>query len=207
MQNRRAEIFLLPTFLAAVFLSASLIFAIQPMFTRFVLPQLGGSPAVWSVAMAFFQSVLFAGYLYAHGLSRIGSAKLVVAIHFSLTALAVLWLPLGVARGWGDAPADGEALWLAGLFAASVGLPYLALSANGPLLQSWFAKATGGGRDPYFLYAVSNAGSFLALLAYPLAMEPLLSLDGQSRLWSAGFLVLCVLLAVCGWLVLASRAD
>ncbi len=206
MQDRRAEGLLLPTFLAAVFLSAGLIFAIQPMFTRFVLPQLGGSPAVWSVAMAFFQSVLFAGYLYAHGLSRIGSARVVVAIHLAISALAVMWLPLGVVRGWGEAPAEGESLWLVGLFAVSVGLPYFALSANGPLLQSWFARAAGAGRDPYFLYAVSNAGSFLALLAYPLVMEPLLSLDGQSRLWSAGFLVLVVLLSMCGWLVVV-RSD
>ncbi len=194
---------LVAAFLAATFLSAALIFAIQPMFARFVLPRLGGSPGVWSVAMAFFQALLFCGYLYAHLLTRLPSWTARVATHLTVSAVALLWLPLGIARGWGDPPASGEALWLFGLFAASIGAPYFALSANGPLLQSWFARgADRPGADPYFLYAVSNAGSFLALLAYPLAIEPLLPLAGQSMLWSAGYVALVVLLAICGALVL-----
>ncbi len=194
---------LVAAFLAATFLSAALIFAIQPMFARFVLPRLGGSPGVWSVAMAFFQALLFCGYLYAHLLTRLRSWPARVATHLTVSAVALLWLPLGIARGWGDPPASGEALWLLGLFAASIGAPYFALSANGPLLQSWFARgADRPGADPYFLYAVSNAGSFLALLAYPLMIEPLLPLAGQSMLWSVGYVVLVALLAICGVLVL-----
>lgn len=193
---------LVGAFLAATFLSAALIFAVQPMFARFVLPRLGGSPGVWSVAMAFFQAVLFAGYLYAHLLTRYASWSARVATQLAVSAAAILWLPLGIAAGWGDPPAAGEALWLFGLFAASIGVPYFALSANGPLMQSWFARAARPGTDPYFLYAVSNAGSFLALIAYPLLMEPLLPLQGQSRLWSVGFVVLVLLLAICGALAL-----
>jgi hypothetical protein len=193
---------LLVAFLAATFLSAALIFAVQPMFARFVLPRLGGSPGVWSVAMAFFQAVLFAGYLFAHLLTRYAPWSARVGVQLAVSAAAILWLPLGIAKGWGDPPADGEALWLFGLFAASIGLPYFALSANGPLMQSWFARAARPGTDPYFLYAVSNAGSFLALIAYPLLIEPLLPLQGQSRLWSLGFVVLVLLLAICGTLAL-----
>ena len=111
---------LIAAFLAATFLSAALIFAIQPMFARFVLPRLGGSPGVWSVAMAFFQALLFCGYLYAHLLTRMPSWRTRVATHLLVSAVALLWLPLGIARGWGDPPASGEALWLLGLFAASI---------------------------------------------------------------------------------------
>ncbi len=197
---------LLATFLAATFLSAALIFVIQPMFTRFVLPRLGGAPSVWSVAMAFFQAVLFAGYLYAHLLARNTSARTSVVVHCIVTATALIWLPLGIASGWGQPPATGEAIWLLGLFAASIGIPYLALSANGPLLQSWFARATHGtGANPYALYAVSNGGSFLALLSYPLAIEPLMTIVGQSRLWSVGYLLLMLLILTCGALVWVSR--
>ncbi len=198
---------LLLAFLAATFLSAALIFAVQPMFARFVLPRLGGSPGVWSVAMAFFQAVLFAGYFYAHLLTRYAPWSARVGAQIAVSAAAILWLPLGIAAGWGDPPADGEALWLLGLFAASIGVPYFALSANGPLMQSWFARAARPGTDPYFLYAVSNAGSFLALIAYPLLIEPMLPLQAQSRLWSVGFVVLVLLLAICGTLAMRRPAD
>lgn len=193
---------LLPVFLGATFLSAALIFVIQPMFTRFVLPRLGGSPGVWSVAMVFFQAVLFAGYLYAHALMRWAPPRMGVSIHVTVTAAALLWLPLGIARGWGEPPVTGEALWLLGLFAMSIGVPYFALSANGPLLQAWFVRASHGTKaDPYFLYAVSNAGSFLALLLYPLAIEPLTTLAGQSRMWTLAYALLALLIAGCGYLV------
>lgn len=197
---------LFATFIATVFLSAALIFVVQPMFTRFVLPRLGGSPAVWSVAMAFFQAVLFAGYLYAHMLSRIASLRVSVNLHLTVTACALAWLPLGIAAGWGEPPQEAESLWLLGLFAASIGVPYFALSANGPLLQAWFVRANHGERDPYYLYAVSNAGSFIALLAYPVAIEPLLTLASQSRLWTVGYMMLILMIAICGALTW-SRAS
>ncbi|HZP70475.1 MAG TPA: fused MFS/spermidine synthase [Pseudolabrys sp.] len=189
---------------AAVFLSALLLFAVQPMFTRMVLPRLGGSPSVWSVAMVFFQAMLLAGYAYAHALTTLRTRYAPVVIHLALLILAGFTLPLGIAQGFGSPPAGNlAALWLLGLFAVSIGLPFLALSASNPLLQTWFV-CTGHreAHDPYFLYAASNVGSFLALLAYPALFEPAFSLQSQNRLWSFGFAVLIVLFAACAVLML-----
>jgi hypothetical protein len=172
----------LATYTAAVFLSALLLFGVQPMFTRMVLPRLGGSPSVWSVAIVFFQSMLLAGYAYAHVLTTLRQRFAPVAIHLALLLAAALTLPLGIAQGWGAPPVtDIAALWLLGLFAVSIGLPFLALSASNPLLQAWFVR-TGhpDAHDPYFLYAASNVGSFLALLAYPALLEPAFTLQMQN---------------------------
>jgi hypothetical protein len=173
----------LAVFTAAVFTSALLLFAVQPMFTRMVLPRLGGSPSVWSVAMVFFQTMLLAGYAYAHVLMRTLRPRIAVAIHLVLLIAAGLTLPLSIAQGWGDPPGNWAALWLIGLFAVSIGLPFFALAANTPLLQAWFVR-TGhpAGKDPYFLYAASNVGSFLALLSYPFVLEPTLALRQHIRL-------------------------
>ena len=131
-----------------------------------------------------------------------------VVIHVALMIGAVVTLPLSIATGWGRPPAVGEAFWLIGLFAVSIGLPFFALSANAPLLQAWFAR-TGhpSARDPYFLYAASNVGSFLALLSYPVLVEPFVRLNDQTRLWSVGFIVLIVLIAGCGALLWRSPAK
>ncbi len=191
---------------AAVLLSALLLFAVQPMFTRMVLPQLGGSPSVWSVAMVFFQTMLLAGYAYAHWLAKIERRIVPVVVHVVLLVAAGLTLPLAIAKGWGEPPASGTEFWLLGLFAVSIGLPFFALAANNPLLQSWFVR-TGhpDGKDPYFLYAASNIGSFLALLSYPILIEPIFAVQTQSKLWSAGFALLTLLIAGCG--VLLVRAP
>ena len=172
---------LLPVFVAAIFVSAALLFAVQPMFTKMVLPRLGGAAAVWSVAMVFFQTTLLAGYAYAHALTRFAPGRTSVVIHLVVMIAACFALPLHIAAGWGAPPPVGEAFWLLGLFAASIGLPFFALAANGPLLQAWFVRTDHPAvRDPYFLYAASNAGSFLALLSYPLAIEPFVTLGGQT---------------------------
>jgi hypothetical protein len=186
-------------YIATVFVSAALLFAVQPMFTKMVLPRLGGAPAVWSVAMVFFQAALLAGYAYAHGLTRLTPPRVAAAVHVAVMIGAAFALPLAIAQGWGAAPQRGEALWLIGLFAASIGLPFFALSANGPLLQAWFARTDHPlAANPYFLYAASNVGSFLALVSYPFAVEPLTRLGDQSRVWSIGFCALIVLIAACG---------
>src|SRR3954451_5180964 len=145
---------------AAIFTSALLLFSVQPLFTKMVLPRLGGSPAVWSVAMVFFQSLLLAGYAYAHFLMQTRNRVIPVALHLALLVIALLTLPLSIASGWGEPPTSGYAFWLLGLFAVSIGLPFFALAANNPLLQAWFVR-TGhpNGPDPYFLYASSNIGS------------------------------------------------
>jgi len=198
----------LAAFTAAVFTSALLLFAVQPMFARLVLPILGGSPSVWSVAMVFFQTGLLGGYLYAHLLMRNTRRAMPVVVHLVLMVVAGLWLPLGIATGWGDPPEHYAAVWLLGLFAASIGLPFFALSANNSLLQAWFVR-TGhpDGRDPYFLYAASNVGSFLALLSYPILLEPLLTLRTQTLIWTGGFGLLVLLIATCGLLMLRAPAQ
>jgi hypothetical protein len=180
-------------FAATLFFSALLLFAVQPMFTKMVLPRLGGSPSVWSVAMVAFQTFLFIGYVYAHVLTRTLSPRWAALVHLGFLALVASSLPLGIARTFDVPPADGLMIWLIGLFVASIGLPFIALSATAPLLQSWFV-ATGHlqARNPYVLYAASNLGSFCALLAYPFALEPFLSLHTQVTWWSAGFAVLSV---------------
>jgi hypothetical protein len=196
---------ILTAFTAAVFTSALLLFAVQPMFARMVLPKLGGSPSVWSVAMVFFQTMLLAGYAYAHVLMRLKRPALVVGIHLVLLITAGLTLPLSIVQSLGDPPGDWAEIWLVALFALSIGLPFFALSANNPLLQAWFARSGhADGNDPYFLYAASNVGSFIALLSYPVLLEPALTLRQQSLLWSTGFWLLFALIALCGCLLLRS---
>jgi hypothetical protein len=175
------------SFVAALFSSALLLFAVQPIVTRMVLPRLGGSPSVWSVAMVFFQLMLMAGAAYAHVLTRITSPARAIAIHLALIVSAGLTLPLTIGQGWAT-PAEGAEWWLLRLLVVSFGLPFLALSANTSLLQAWFVR-TGHphSRDPYFLYVASNAGSLLALLSYPVVVEPALRLQQQRLAWSDGF--------------------
>src|ERR1700675_4029996 len=190
---------------SAIFVSALLLFSVQPLFTKMVLPRLGGSPAVWSVAMGFFQSLLLAGYAYAHFLMQVRNRAIPVAVHLVLLVVALLTLPLSIAGGWGEPPNSGYAFWLLGLFAVSIGLPFFALAANNPLLQAWFVR-TGhpNGPDPYFLYASSNIGSFLALLSYPVLLEPMFTLRTQNLIWTGTYGLLIVLIAACGVLLLRS---
>lgn len=205
VNSRGRNVLILVVYTAAIFVSALLLFSVQPLFTKMVLPRLGGSPAVWSVAMVFFQSLLLGGYAYAHYLMQIRSRVVPIAIHLLLLIVALSMLPLAIANGWGEPPTSGYAIWLLGLFAASIGLPFFALAANNPLLQAWFVR-TGhpNGPDPYFLYASSNIGSFLALLSYPVLLEPMFSLQTQNLLWTAGYGLLILLIAGCGVLLLRS---
>jgi hypothetical protein len=199
---------ILVVYTAAIFLSALLLFSVQPLFTKMVLPRLGGSPAVWSVAMVFFQSLLLGGYAYAHYLMQVRSRIVPIAVHLVLLVIALLTLPLSIASGWGEPPASGYAFWLLGLFAVSIGLPFFALAANNPLLQAWFVR-TGhpNGPDPYFLYASSNIGSFLALLSYPVLLEPIFTLRTQNLIWTSLYGLLILLIAGCGALLLRSPAN
>ena len=181
------------------------------MFTKMVLPRLGGAPTVWSVAMVFFQAALLAGYVYAHLLIRFLPLGLGALIHLAVLAAAAMTLPIGIALGFGAPPTSDIAIWLIGLFAVSIGLPFAALSASAPLLQGWFA-ASGHPQsgNPYVLYAASNLGSFAALIAYPVVVEPLLSLNRQVQMWSGGFAVLVILIAITGLFIVApakSRAG
>ncbi|MDB5505986.1 MAG: hypothetical protein JWR75_624 [Devosia sp.] len=198
----------LPLTIAATFLSAALLFSVQPMFTKLVLPILGGSSSVWSIAMVFFQALLLLGYGYAHLLGKFAGPRLALPIHLGLMALALISLPIAIPLGV-KPPADFEAVWLLGVFTMAVGLPFFALSANGPLLQSWFSQTRHRqAKDPYFLYAASNIGSFASLLLYPVVIEPILSLRQQTSTWMVGFIVLGVLIGVAGWQMLRfARVD
>jgi hypothetical protein len=190
---------------AAIFVSATLLFVVQPMFTKMVLPQLGGSASVWTMAMVFFQSVLLGGYVYAHCLARYVPNRAAVPIHLAVMSVACAWLPLHVAEGWGLAPASREGVWLLTLFLVSIGLPFFALSANGSLLQYWFSRSEHpASKDPYFLYFASNAGSLLALVSYPVVIEPALGLRDQAGLWTIAYVIAILLVGTCGMLALAS---
>ena len=151
-------------FTGTTFLSALLLFAIQPMFAKMVLPVLGGSPSVWSVSVFFFQAALLAGYIYAHFLIKKAPPHLTGIIHLGVCVLAFICLPIGLSRWWGEPPQGEPYLWQLGMFAWSIGLPFIAVSANAPLLQAWFARSGHpNARDPYFMYAASNLGSLIAL--------------------------------------------
>jgi hypothetical protein len=192
-------------FAVTLFQSAVLLFSLQPMFTKMVLPNLGGSPAVWSVAMVFFQTVLLLGYAYAHLLTRFLPLRPAIAVHILVLFLALIFLPVAVAPGFGRPPLDGGVLWLIALFTQSIGLPFFAISANGPLLQAWFTRTGGSGAaDPYFLYGASNLGSFLALLLYPLAIEPWLGLADQRFLWTIAYSVLAATIGLCALVTLSA---
>ncbi len=194
-------VFTLPLFVLTIFSSAALLFSVQPMFTKMVLPNLGGSPGVWSVAMVVFQSLLLAGYAYAHALNRWLPGLPGIALHLAVTLAAAATLPFAIGAG-GAPPAQGETFYLIGLFITVIGPSFFALSANGPLLQAWFIHSRHqSAHDPYFLYAASNVGSFLALFAYPFLLEPLLSLGQQRQYWTIGYYGLAVLIAACGALV------
>jgi hypothetical protein len=203
-KTTRGQFPLLATFAGAILVSAALLFMVQPMFTKMVLPRFGGAPSVWSVAIVFFQTTLLAGYAFAHLLTRYLPGWRSVFVQLAVMLAAVTLLPLAIAVGWERPPAVGEAFWLIGLFTVSIGLPFFALAANSPLLQAWFARTRHpAAEDPYFLYAASNMGSLLALVAYPIVFEPFMRLTDQAKLWSIGFYVLIVMIAVCG--VLAWR--
>jgi len=193
-------------FTATTFLSAVLLFAVQPMFAKMVLPVLGGAPSVWAVAMLFFQAALLAGYCYAHALIRALPAWQTGFLHLLVCLSAFLFLPIALPQSFGEPPAGEPYLWQLGLFAAAVGLPFFAVAANAPLLQAWFA-ATGhpDGRDPYFLYGASNLGSLLVLLAYPLVLEPAFGLRQLSAYWTLGFAVLVAALAASFFIVWTAR--
>ena len=196
----------LAIFAASLFVSALLLFSVQPIFAKMVLPKLGGSPSVWAVSMVFFQTVLLAGYGYAHALNRYCPARQAPLVHLTLMAIAALALPFGLPSFGAEPPAGDAYLWLIAVLAVGVGLPFFAVSANAPLLQSWFARSGHPqASDPYFLYGASNLGSLIALLAYPFAIEPILGLSRQAGVWSSGFLVLALLVAVCGLVVTPAK--
>jgi hypothetical protein len=189
---------LLPLFAFTLFVSATLLFLVQPMIGKLLLPMLGGTPAVWNTCMVFFQALLLAGYSYAHITTAWLGVRRQAALHLAVLLLPFLTLSLTVDRAPLDYGEGNPVLGLLFVLVTSVGLPFFVVSTSAPLLQKWFA-ATGhpAAKDPYFLYGASNLGSMLALFGYPLVVEAWLKLDQQRLLWQVGYVVLVGLTAVC----------
>ena len=180
-----------------IFLSAFLLFQVQPLIAKIILPWFGGSAGVWTICMLFFQLLLLAGYVYSHAYVRLRIPAR-RHIHIALLALAAATLPLAASPAWKPEGGEDPTWRILGLLATSVGLPYVVLSTTGPLVQAWYARSHEGAA-PYRLFALSNLGSMLALVSYPLAVEPLLTLGHQAALWSAGFVLFALACATLAW--------
>lgn len=180
---------------AAVFLGAFLLFQVQPLLAKAILPWFGGAAAVWTVCMLFFQVLLLGGYLYAHFISTRLAPRAQALLHLSLLAASLVFLNILPSDAWRPAGGEAPALLIMALLAVNIGVPYFVLSATSPLMQAWSRSAVEG-REPYRLYALSNAGSLLALLSYPFLFEPFLALKTQAAWWAALYAVFA---AFCGW--------
>jgi SAM-dependent methyltransferase len=191
-------------FALTVFASAALVFLVEPMVAKLVLPRLGGSPSVWNTSLAFFQVALLAGYGYAHLLQRLRSLRVQALAHGLVMLAAAVALPLRINELVGPPSSNHPTIWLLGVLAVSIGAPFAVLSATAPLVQAWHARAfgEGEGKEPYALYAASNLGSLLALLAYPLIVEPGLTLQAQRYGWSGGYLAFAGLMAFLAFAVI-----
>lgn len=199
---------LVAIFSVSIFVSAFLLFLIEPMIAKMVLPLAGGTPAVWTTAVLFFQSVLLAGYGYSHWLAARLRWRWQAVIHGLLLLAPLALLPIHVIPGWVPPTSDSPVGWLVLALSAAVGLPFLVLSTTSPLVQHWFSR-TGhpDAHDPYFLYRASNLGSALGLLSYPFVIEPWLGLRAQAQLWRSGYFVFLVLVALAMFSVARSRAQ
>jgi len=185
--------------LSSVFVSAFLLFLVQPLMSKALLPFLGGSPAVWNTAMLFFQAMLLGGYGYAHLLGKMNDQRRAWLLHTALFVAALWFLPIGLPQAVRPQDIGQPLLWMLTTLSLSVGLCFFLLSATGPLLQRWYSRTTlPCAHDPSFLFVAGNAASFLALLGYPLVLEPLTTLETQRLAWSAGFVGFFGLITACG---------
>ncbi len=196
-------------FVVVVFMSAALVFLVEPMVAKLVLPLLGGTPWVWNTSLAFFQIALLVGYLYAHLLQRVSSVRTQAFIHLGVLAAAALVLPLKISGALGDPDPNSPILWLLGVLGLSLGAPFAALSATAPLVQAWRArlKDPDDHTEPYALYAASNLGSLLALIAYPVVVEPLLTLNAQRVTWSLGYAAFVLTMAALAFLAIRGKGH
>src|SRR5258708_5651081 len=196
-------------FAIPVFLGAALLFLVEPMIARMMLPMLGGSAGVWNTCLVFFQAMLLAGYFYAYAIERWLGRRLRIVVHMALVVMPLALvglLPLHLPSGWVPPTHSNPVFWVLALLLVSVGLPFFVLSSTAPLLQRWFAEsAHNGASDPYFLYAAGNAGSLCGLLAYPLLLEPLLRLRSHAVLWSYGYVIYVLTIGICALTVWKSR--
>ncbi|HEX5012159.1 MAG TPA: ferrichrome ABC transporter permease, partial [Planctomycetota bacterium] len=188
-----------------IFLGAFLLFLVQPLLGKAILPAFGGTPAVWLTCLLFFQILLLGGYVYAYLVGRLRSPRLQGAVHVAALGAMLFWLPILPTHGFTPDPGSSPTLSILLQLARSVGGPFLVLAATGPLLQAWYVRRFPG-RSPYRLYALSNAGSLLALLGYPLFVEPALALGDQARLWSVGLAIFAIACVTWAWRARTAQA-
>src|ERR1700722_17021062 len=181
-----------------IFLSAFLLFQVQPLIAKIILPWFGGSAAVWSAAMLFFQLVLLAGYAYAHVSIRFLNAKQQMMTHVTLLLASCAVLPIPPSQTWKPSETGDPTLRILMLLIATIGLPYFLLSSTSPLLQAWYVRTSGSGM-PYRLFALSNFGSMLALISFPFLVEPNLTSRHQAYSWSLGYGVFAILCGLTAW--------
>jgi hypothetical protein len=185
-------------FALTIFTGAFLLFQVQPLIGKYILPWFGGSPGVWTTCMLFFQMLLLGGYAYAHFVSRHLRPRTQAIVHLVLVAAALATLPITPAETW-KTHSSGDPTWhILALLAASLGLPYLVLATTGPLMQEWFRR-TAPGVSPYRLYSLSNVGSLLALISYPFYFETRFTRQAQAQFWSWGLVVYALACAFCAW--------
>jgi hypothetical protein len=192
-----------PLYACTIFLSAFLLFQVQPVIAKMILPWFGGTSAVWTTCMLFFQMALLLGYLYAHWLHELPGVRQAV-IHSALLAISLVALPIMPSAAWKPTDANNPLPLILGLLTVTIGLPYFILSTTSPLLQAWYARRAGS--VPYRLFALSNLASMLALLSYPVLVEPNLAVRTQSYVWSTGYLIFVVCCAVTAWLAAGAQA-
>ena len=191
-----------PIFTITLILSAFLLFSVQPLFGKMVLPLLGGTPGVWNTAMVFFQAMLLGGYAYAHLTTKFLNVRAQAILHITLLGVCVFALPIAIPEGWSQPPATENPIsWLLCMMTVAIGGPFFVLAGTAPMLQRWFSTTDHpDAQNPYFLYAASNAGSMIALLSYPFVIEPLMGLQQQSHFWMYGYIILIALIAGAGFI-------
>jgi SAM-dependent methyltransferase len=195
----------MPLYALTIFVSAFLLFLVQPVMAKQILPWFGGSAAVWTTCLVFFQTTLLLGYAYADLIVRRLSPRSQVGVHVALLVASCLVLPIVPGAQWKPLGSENPSLLILGLLAATIGLPYLLLSTTSPLVQAWFARSFPG-RSPYRLFALSNLASMLALIGYPFGLEPWVATRLQSYGWSAAYVLFVVLCVGCGWYSLRTPA-
>jgi len=189
---------IVPLFATTMFLSGFLVFLVEPMVARMVLPILGGAPMVWNGCVVFFQIVMLAGYAYALGVSRWLGLRQHVILHAALLIAPAAALPFMIQAGSVTPPDGNPLLWLLLLLTATIGIPFFVLSTSASVLQHWLSRTDHpSARDPYFLYSASNFGCVLALASYPVLVEPIFTLRQQTRLWTIAYAAFAVLAAAC----------
>jgi hypothetical protein len=192
---------------AVIFLSSALLFWLEPLFGKIVLPLLGGAPAVWNACLLFYQTALLVGYAWAHAADHLGARRHAL-LHLAISVAALAVLPFAVPSVLLPPSNDSPLAWLLLVLVAGVGLPFVMVAANGPLLQLWFSRSgSRRAHDPYFLYAASNLGSAAALLLFPVVIERYLTVSEQTRTWRVGYLATLALLAVCSVILLGKRGS